>query len=99
MSNKTITSVKVVKTKKRVPKNSQEVITTVGNTGIVTILEHNKILKRVTALVHLGDKVVKIDKRRDHDKDIDQGLQELVLGMVHEDIAAERAEIIWELGE
>lgn len=74
-------------------------VTTIENTGIVTILEHNLIENRVTALVHLGDKVVKVNKRRDRGLDHESGLQELILAHAKEDLAANRADIIWELGK
>lgn len=74
-------------------------ITTIENTGIVTILEHNLIENRVTGLVHLGDKVVKVNKRRDQGLDHESGLQELILAHAKEDLAANRADIIWELGK
>lgn len=74
-------------------------VTTIANTGVVTILEHNLIERRATALVHLGDKVVKIKKRRDRGLDHETGLQELILAMAKEDVVAKRADIVWSLGE
>ena len=74
-------------------------VNTIENTGVVTILEHNLIERRATALVHLGDKVVKIKKRRDRGLDHETGLQELILEMAKEDVAANRADIVWSLGE
>lgn len=79
--------------------NNTKEITTIANTGIVTILEHNRIEQRATALVHLGDKVIKIKKRRDRGLDHQTGLQDLLLDMAKEDLAAGRADIVWELGE
>lgn len=74
-------------------------IATIENTGVVTILEHNKIDQRVTGLIHLGDKLVKITKRRDRGLDRTTGLQELLLQLAKEDLANGRAELIWELGK
>lgn len=74
-------------------------VNTIENTGVVTILEHNLIERRATALVHLGDKVVKIKKRRDRGLDHDTGLQDLLLELAKEDVAAKRADVVWMLGE
>lgn len=74
-------------------------VTTIENEGIVTILEHNRIDQRATGLVHLGDKVVKITKRRDRGFDHTTGLPELILQLAREDLANGRAEVIWELGK
>lgn len=79
--------------------NIEKQVTTIENTGIVTILEHNLIENRVTALVHLGDKVVKVNKRRDRGLDHESGLQDLILSLAKEDLKFKRAEIIWELGK
>lgn len=79
--------------------NLEKMVTTIENTGIVTILEHNKIRRRATALVHLGDKVIKVKQRRDRGLDHETGLQELMLALAKEDLTAGRANIIWELGE
>lgn len=79
--------------------NIGKVVTTVENTGVVTILEHNLIERRVTALVHLGDKVVKVKKRRDRGLDHRTGLQQLIQDLAEEDVSAGRADIVWSLGE
>lgn len=74
-------------------------VTTTENTGVVTILEHNLVERRVSALVHLGDKVVKIKKRRDRGLDHETGLQDLLLELAKEDVVAKRADVVWSLGE
>ncbi len=89
----------VVRTLPVTRPNPQIQVTNIENTGIVTILEHNKIDCRVTALVHLGNMVVKITKRRDRGLDHTTGLAELILQLAREDLANGRAEVIWELGK
>lgn len=79
--------------------NIGKVVTTVKNTGVVTILDHNLIERRVTALVHLGDKVVKVKKRRDRGLDYRTGLQQLIQDLAEEDVSAGRADVVWSLGE
>lgn len=79
--------------------NALKEVTTIENTGVVTILEHNLIERRVTALVHLGDKVVKVKKRRDRGLDYQNGLQDLIQDLAEEDVAAGRADIVWSFGE
>lgn len=65
----------------------------------VTLLEHNLNTRRITALVHLGDMVVKVDKRRDRSLTAETGLSDAVLEMALEDRLNKRANIVWELGK
>ena len=65
----------------------------------VMLLEHNLNTRRITALVHLGDMVVKVDKRRDRNLTEETGLSEAVYNMALEDRENSRANIVWELGK
>lgn len=65
----------------------------------VMLLEHNLNTRRITALVHLGDMVVKVDKRRDRNLTEESGLSEAVYNMALEDRENNRANIVWELGK
>lgn len=65
----------------------------------VMLLEHNLNTRRITALVHFGDMVVKVDKRRDRNLTEETGLSKAVYDMALEDRENSRANIVWELGK
>lgn len=70
----------------------------IPNTMVATILEHDMTSNRVTGLVHLGDKLVKITKRRDRGLTHETGLDNLLVELAEEDLEAGRADLVWQLG-
>lgn len=71
----------------------------IQNDLVATILEHDQTTGRFTGLVHMGDKLVKVAKRRDRGLTHDTGLSELLQQLAEEDVREGRADLVWELGK
>lgn len=74
-------------------------VTDIQNDLVATILEHDQTTSRFTGLVHMGDKLVKVSKRRDRGLTHETGLRGLLQQLAEEDVREGRADLVWELGK